>query len=308
MMADSPAPSPKAATAGQDRAVRAMTDDGAFRVIAVETTATVRGTMATQALPAAGLETGPQTARLFADLVTGAVLVRETMAPTLRVQGILKGAAGQGSLVADSQPDGTTRGLIQLKNGQPLNLTAGGVLQMMRTLPSNSLHQGIVELSADGDISAGLMTYMQQSEQVVSVIAVGTLGEAGASAAGSFDLAGGYIVQLLPDAAPDAVARMIEKLERLPKMPELLARDGFSAHTLLSWVLVDCPHTIVDERPVSFGCNCSQARLLASLSTLDRKEIVEMVEDGNVLEITCDYCQSEYRISPEQLRGLLVTS
>jgi molecular chaperone Hsp33 len=285
-----------------------MTDDGAFRVIAVETSDTVRGTMATQTLPAPGVESVGQTARLFADLITGAVLVRETMAPTLRVQGVLKGVSGQGSLVADSHPDGTTRGLIQLKEGRPLGLAAGGVLQMMRTLPSGALHQGIVELSADGDISAGLMTYMQQSEQVVSVIAVGTLGELSAEGRGSFDLAGGYIVQLLPDAAPEAVEAMIEKLEALPKMPALLAKPDFSAHALLGWVLADCPHTIVEERPVSFGCNCSQARLLASLSTLDRKEIVEMVEDDNVLEITCDYCQSEYRISPEQLRGLLVTS
>lgn len=288
-----------------------MTEDGAFRVIAVETTETVRGTLATQTLPGEpGDEAHAQTARWFADLITGAVLVRETMAPTLRVQGILKGASGQGSLVADSHPDGTTRGLIQLKQGRPLGLERGGVLQLMRTLPSNALHQGMVELPAEADLSTGLMIYMQQSEQVVSVIAVGTRGgpSVGEKADAPFDLAGGYIVQLLPDAAPEAVASMIEKLEKLPPMATLLAREGFSAHALMDWVLVDCPYTIVEERPVSFGCNCSQARLLASLSTLDRKEIVEMVEDGKVLEITCDYCQSEYRISPEQLRGLLVTS
>jgi molecular chaperone Hsp33 len=287
--------------AERDGAVRAMTDDGAFRVIAIETSATVRGAVASQRVTGA---TGA-TARLFADLVTGAVLVRETMAPTLRVQGILKGGGGRGSLVADSQPDGTTRGLVQLKKADHIDVATGAVLQMMRTLPNGALHHGIVELPTDGNLSSGLMAYMEQSEQVVSVIAVGALpGETDQS----FDLAGGYIVQLLPDADPAAVQEMIEKLEALPPMNELLAREGFSAHALLDWVLLGSPYSIVEERPVSFGCNCSHERLLASLSTLDRGEIVAMVDEAKVLEITCDYCQSEYRISPEQLRGLLAPS
>lgn len=280
-----------------DGVVRAMTEDGAFRVIAVETSATVRGAIAAQSA------TG-STARLFADLLTGAVLVRETMAPTLRVQGILKGSGNKGSLVADSHPDGTTRGLVQLKKTSTLDVSTGAVLQLMRTLPSGALHQGIVELPTDGNLSSGLMAYMEQSEQVVSVIAVGVVGDL----AQPCDRAGGYIVQLLPDADSAAVTAMIEKLEALPAVNDLIAREGFSATALLDWVLRDSPYSIVEERSVSYGCNCSHERLLSSLSTLDRSEIVAMVEEGNVLEITCDYCQSEYRISPEQLRGLLVPS
>src|SRR5688572_618341 len=105
-----------------------MTDDGAFRVITVRTTETVRG--AVEAQHGSG-----RTAQYFGDLLTGAILFRETMAPQLRVQGIVK-ASGRGSLVADSHPSGMTRGLIQLPRGaSELDFGTGTVMQVMRTLP-----------------------------------------------------------------------------------------------------------------------------------------------------------------------------
>ena len=86
-------------------------------------------------------------AQRFGELITGAILVREAMAPTLRVQGILKGKRGKGSLVADSHPDGTSRGLVNFGNaGGELLLGDGALLQMMRTLPSGTIHQGVVEV------------------------------------------------------------------------------------------------------------------------------------------------------------------
>jgi redox-regulated HSP33 family molecular chaperone len=66
-----------------DRAKRALTDDNAFRVITVDATETVRGVITAQ-------KVSGEAARVFAELVVGAVLVRETMSPDLRVQAILQ--------------------------------------------------------------------------------------------------------------------------------------------------------------------------------------------------------------------------
>jgi len=112
-----------------DSVLRAITDDGAFRVIVARTTDTVQ-----QVLTAQGAQ--GSTGRHLGDLVTGSVLFRETMAPNLRVQGILKGSGGSGSLVADSHPSGKTRGLVQLTDGaSEIALGPGAIMQMMRTLP-----------------------------------------------------------------------------------------------------------------------------------------------------------------------------
>src|SRR5918993_4288598 len=122
--------------ASSDSVLRAITDDGAFRVIVARTTDTVQ-----QVLQAQGAQ--GNTGRHLGDLVTGSILFRETMAPNLRVQGILKGSGGSGSIVADSHPSGKTRGLVQLASGaQEVQLGAGAIMQMMRTLPDGKINQG----------------------------------------------------------------------------------------------------------------------------------------------------------------------
>jgi molecular chaperone Hsp33 len=135
-----------------------MTDDHSFRVIACDTTATVRDIVEVQ-------KAEGDTATALAELVTATVLLRETMAPNLRVQGIAKSAGGHGSLLGDSHPDGGTRGLAQLR-GRPFVFGRGAVLQMVRSLPNGSLHQGIVDLesvrhdAASSGISQALMVYL----------------------------------------------------------------------------------------------------------------------------------------------------
>ncbi|MEZ4307686.1 MAG: Hsp33 family molecular chaperone HslO, partial [Polyangiaceae bacterium] len=57
-----------------DTVVRAVTQDGAFRVIVTLTTATVKGAVTAQ-------DVSGSTAARLGELVTGAVLVREAMAP-----------------------------------------------------------------------------------------------------------------------------------------------------------------------------------------------------------------------------------
>ncbi|WP_437967836.1 Hsp33 family molecular chaperone HslO [Sorangium sp. So ce260] len=283
-----------------DSVVRAITMDGAFRVITALTTETVRGAIAVQSA------SGP-TAQRLGELITGAILVREAMAPNLRVQAIVKGAAGHGTLVADSHPDGTSRGLVNLGKGatekSAVEIGEGSLLQVMRTLPSGMLHQGVVEVPPEGGISGGLMTYMQESEQVVSMIAVATLlGEDGIGASG------GYLVQLLPEVERGPLMVMTERLKDFKRLDDVLAHEGASADVLLEELLHGMPFSRLDDSPLSFSCRCSELRVMTTLASLPRSDIEEMVEDGKVLDIRCDYCGKDYQVSPSQLRSLLTTS
>ncbi|WP_437654940.1 Hsp33 family molecular chaperone HslO [Sorangium sp. So ce1182] len=283
-----------------DSVVRAITIDGAFRVITALTTETVRGAIAVQSA------TGP-TAQHLGELITGAILVREAMAPNLRVQAIIKGATGHGTLVADSHPDGTSRGLVNLgkgaAEGSTVEVGGGSLLQVMRTLPSGMLHQGVVEVPAEGGISGGLMTYMQESEQVVSMIAVATL--LGDDGVGS---SGGYLVQLLPEVERGPLMVMTERLKDFERLDDVLAHEGASADMLLEELLHGMPFSRLDDSPLSFSCRCSELRVMATLASLPRSDVEEMVEDGKVLDIRCDYCGKDYQVSPSQLRSLLTTS
>jgi len=280
----------------EDTVLRAITDDGAFRVIAADTTATVRGALASQRPGTDNL------VRTFADLLTGAVLVRESMAPENRLQAILQGDDPRMRMVADTHPDGATRGLVQLPaETRAMPIKDRGLLQVARTLHNGALHQGVVQVpSTAPTISSALMAYMQESEQVVTMIAVGChlVGTEVAAA-------GGYMVQLLPGVAEGPLMVMTERLKEFEDIVPLLARGAASPEALLAETLYGMPYTKVGERTVRFGCNCSPERLAGSLASLPRADLESLLSDGKTLEIQCDYCRKNYEFTVEQLRALL---
>lgn len=281
-----------------DSVLRAMTNDGAFRVIVAKTTGTVRGALAAQ-------RGSGRTAHHFGDLLTGSVLYRETMAPQLRVQGIVRGSKGAGSLVADSHPSGMTRGLIQLpKSGGDIELDQGALLQLMRTMPDGHLHQGIVEIPPGGHLGRALMAYMQSSEQVVSMIAMGTVLDDRHEVVS----AGGYSVQLLPEVGRGPLMVMTERLNDFLTLEEQLRDEAFSPSWLLEQLLYGMEYTTLDESALGFDCWCDELRLISALASLARADIEDLISDGKTLEISCDYCGKEYRIAPAQLRGLVGAS
>lgn len=273
-----------------DDVLRAITRDGAFRVIALRATSAARGVTEVQ-------RTEGPTTRLLAELLTGTILLREAMAPDLRMQGLLQ--VGSGRLVADAYPGGATRALVQ----GAVDPAGGGVLQMMRSLHNGAVQQGIVPVSG-GDVSTALMAYMQSSEQVASFVSVAAV----VGGDGRVSAAGGYLVQLLPEVGRTPLMVMTERLADFPPLPALMASGKAAPEELMGELLYAMPHDIVDRSTVRYECPCDETRLAASLASLPKREIRELFAGGKVLEIQCEYCRREYRFAPEQLRGLLVES
>ena len=282
-----------------DTVMRAMTNDGAFRIVAARTTDTSKAVIAAQKLSGA-------IAHDMADLVTTAVLYRETMAPSLRVQCIVRFDEEAGQLVADSHPDGWTRGLLQPGSGDaPPDLReTRSTLQMMRTLPNSDLHRGVVEVPEGGNLSEAFMRYMQLSEQIVSMISLGSTIE------GESPAAGGFVVQLLPEAteAEAAMETMTKRLEGFVEIRERLQKSDGSPSRLIEQIFEGMPFTWLHSSDIRFDCQCSQLRVMTTLSVLDRSDIQELVDEGEPLSIGCDYCGAFYTVEIAQLQGLLSPS
>jgi molecular chaperone Hsp33 len=278
-----------------DSVFRAMTNDGAFRVVTARTTETVRAAIEAQQVKG-------ETARYFAELLTGVVLLRITMAPQLRVQGLLRGSHGSGTLVADSHPSGRTRGLVTLSSGsERVDVGEGSLLRLMRTLYDGSLQQGITEVP-EGNVANGLMTYLQASENVSTMIAVSAILDDGVVSAG------GYLVQMLPEAQRGTIMIMSERLEDFRTIDDRVANPSFTPESLMSDLLHAMPFTALGESAIRFECWCSRVSVVAALASLPRAEIQAMIDDGDVLEIRCDYCNAQYRVTPAELRGLVEPS
>jgi molecular chaperone Hsp33 len=277
----------------QDSVLRAVTHDGSFRVVTAATTDMVRGAIAAQQVSKELMVT-------YAELLTGAVLLRESIAPDLRLQAILQGDDPRSRMVADSHPDGMTRGLAPRSTG-PFSIASQGVLQVHRTMHNGALHQGVVGVPEDGSISNTLMAYMQESEQIITMISLGChiQGE-------HIVAAGGYVLQLLPEVERKMLAVMTERLEDFRDIRPLLERGAASPRELLAETLYGMPYEQVAERDVRFGCNCSETRLMAGFASLPKHEIADLAASKTPLEVACDFCRREYVFHPEQLRGLLL--
>jgi molecular chaperone Hsp33 len=284
------------ASPGEDSVLRAMTDDGAFRVVTVRMTDTVSAALATQ--HARGRD-----ARRFGELLVGSVLVRETMAPGHRVQALIHARGQRSRLVADAHPDGTTRGLWRQGEDDAEVDLAGGSLEMMRTLYSGELHRGVVAISGSGNLSTALMTYMASSEQVASMIAVGCVLEGEQVRA-----AGGYIVQLLPEVGRGPLMVMTERLRDFENVDELLVQLDADPSALLDELLYGMPFTRLEQSALRYGCHCSALRVMSTLASLGRAQLLELVRGGAPIELGCDYCGKQYAVNPTELSGLLQQS
>jgi len=275
-----------------------MTKDGSFRVVTAHTTELVR-----EAAAVHGISGGA--AAMYGELLTGAVLLRETMAPQYRLQLSLEAAAGV-KLMADSHPDGITRGLAAIPPGHGvIHFGPDAKLKASRIMYGGRLHQSVVAASDVDGIGGALMVYAQTSAQVTATIGVACVDDA----SGIVEC-GGYVVQLLPESDEGLLMVMTERLDQdFSDLGAVLTKLGDGgAQALLDELLYGMDYTVLDTQTAKVGCNCSQQRVVGALASLGVDEINRIVEAGEVLDIDCDYCRTQYQVGPEQLRGLLVQS
>ena len=283
-------------TTQTDRTIRAMTDDGAFRVIAVRMTDTVAEAIRIQGA------TGSD-AVLFGELMAACVLTRETMSPGHRTQVSVRDGYG-GQLFVDSHPGGLTRGVRNAPtSNEHLTIDDGSLLKCVRVLYTGELHESITQMPADGDVSQAFMTYMKISEQVASFIRVSCVMEAGQVRA-----CGGFIVQLLPDVTREPLDTLTRRLEGIGNFAEDLRSVDADPEVLITSLLEGFEHTVLGRADVHFGCLCDSTRLLSAVAALGREEVEAIIAQGEPLEITCDYCLTSYEMAPHQLSALLDAS
>jgi len=288
----------ESAVRGTDHVLRAMTDDGAFRVVVARTTDTSQEALTTQ-------KAFTSTGMVLSELITGAALLRETMAPTHRVQALLRAANNRGRLVADAHPDGGNRGLVSRAAGVPEVDPADGSLEVLRTLYNGELHRGVVHVPKEGSISQALMAYMASSEQVATMVAVACVIKDGRVSA-----AGGYMVQLLPEVGRGPLAIMTERLrdfERIDGADGVLAKLAAEPAPLLEELLYGMPYTRLGDSPLSYQCRCSAVRVMSALASLSKGDLTDLLREP-VIEMSCDYCGKSYAVTPEHLKGMLEQS
>ena len=70
---------------------------------------------------------------------------------------------------------------------------------------------------------------------------------------------------------------------------------------MLEQLLSDTGHGTIDSVQPRFHCDCDHSRVLRAAALLGKKEIREIVEAREDLEVRCSWCANVYRLTPDQL-------
>jgi len=284
--------------------VRAMTRDGFVKAVAVTTTDIVeRARQIHKTFPTATAALGRL---LSAASMMGNMQKVENGSITLQV----KGGGPLGTVLAVSDAEGNVRGYVQhpqisLMEKYKGKLDVGGavgtngMLTVIRDLQMKEPYVGSVEL-VSGEIAEDIASYFVQSEQCPTACALGVLVDVDQHVRA----AGGYIIQLLPGAPDETIDRIEAGIEKAGAVTNLLDK-GMSAQELLETVLADLDLEILETSPVAYKCYCDRDRVTATLISLGRKELKQIVEDRETIHIECQFCDTIYDFTPEEIAEIL---
>ena len=284
--------------------VRAMTRDGYVKAVAVTTTDIVeRARQIHKTLPTATAALGRL---LSAASMMGNMQKVENGSITLQ----LKGGGPLGTVLAVSDAEGNVRGYVQHpqislmeKYRGKLDVGAAvgtdGMLTVIRDLQMKEPYVGSVEL-VSGEIAEDIANYFVQSEQCPTACALGVLVDVDQHVRA----AGGYLIQLLPGAPEETIDRIEAGIQKAGAVTGQLDQ-GLTAQQLLEAVLGELELEILETSPVSYRCYCSRDRVTATLISLGREELRQIVAEQETIHIECQFCDADYAFTPEEIQAIL---
>ena len=287
-----------------DQLVRAITAGGAVKAVAVTTRElTERARNIQRSLPAATAALGRT---LAAASMMGSALKEDAASLTLQI----KGGGPLGTILAVSDPQGCVRGYVQnpqvdlpLRPDGKLDVGgavgSGGTLTVIRDLGMGEPYTGSVELLS-GEIAEDLAAYFAESEQVPTACALGVLVDRDQSVLA----AGGYLIQLLPGAGEDVVAKVEGGVMAAGSVTGLLS-GGAGPEEMLRQVLSDFELEILERASIEYRCDCSRDRMERALISLGPEELRAIIDEQGGAELTCRFCDNVQTFTKAELETLL---
>lgn len=287
-----------------DYIVREMTMDGFVKMAAIRSTDLVRRAASIHGTtPTATAALGRA---LSAASLMGNMQKVEDGSVTLQ----FKGGGPLGTILCVSDSVGNVRGYVQNPAISLLEKYAGkldvgaavgtnGMLTVIRDLQMKEPYVGSVQL-VTGEIAEDITAYFAQSEQTPTACALGVLVDRDQSV----KVAGGYIIQLLP-GAPDSVVDSLEEGIRKAGPVTAMLEKGMSPENILETVCTGMELEFLERTEVSYKCYCTRDRVKGALISLGREELTEIARDQETIHVGCQFCDTDYSFTPEEVRQLL---
>ena len=209
-------------------------------------------------------------------------------------------------IIAEANMDGQVRGyvgnpqiniMINEQNKLDVKKAIGkGELYVRKMMGLKEPYESKIEL-VSGEIGEDLTYYYTKSEQVPTSVGLGVLVDTDSSVLA----AGGFIIQLLPDTPDETISQLESNLKTIGSVSRII-EEGKKPEELLDIVLEGFEYDITQVKEVEYKCNCDKERGLEIVNTLNGEDIKKSLEEDGYVEVTCHYCNSQYRYDEEYLK------
>ena len=289
-----------------DYLVRGMSMDGFVKVVGIRSTEIVRKAASIH-------KTTPNATAAFGRALTACSMMGNMQkvdngSMTLQI----RGGGPIGTITCVSDPEGNVRGVVTEPNVPLVEKYAGkldvgatvgidGTLTVIRDLQMKEPYIGSIPL-VTGEIGDDVTAYFAQSEQTPTACALGVLIDKDCSV----KVAGGYLIQLLP-GAPDEVIDAVEAgIKRAGSVTSMLDA-GLTPEDMLGQVLGSLGVVFMETTEVSYKCYCDRDRVTSALISLGKEELKEIAAEGKSFPISCQFCDTVYEFTPEDIKGLIAS-
>lgn len=250
----------------------------------------------------------PVAAAALGRTMTAALLLAANLKTDEYVTVRIAGDGPLGGVIADAHAAGTVRGYVNNPHVDlPLagcKLDVGGAvgqghIHVTRFTGLKQPFTGSVPL-VSGEIAEDVANYLLVSEQTPSTVSLGVLVDTDCSVAA----AGGLIVQAMPGADDEVLAKVEANLASMPTVSQLV-HQGSDAAAILARAFAGLEITMFEPAKLAFNCQCSTERVENMLVSLGRQELSEMAAEGQA-EVRCHFCGEKYHITGKRLKELMM--
>ncbi len=285
-----------------DKLLRVTTKNGEIRGFIANTKELVnQGQMFHKTSPVASAALGRL---LTAGVMMGATLKGEQELLTLNI----RGDGPLGGVLVTANGKGQVKGYVHnpivdipLKANGKLDVSGAigkGMLTVIKDLGMKEPYVGQVAL-VSGEIAEDVTYYFASSEQTPSVVALGVLVDVDYTIKQS----GGFIIQLLPQATEETIARLEKNIENLPSVTTMY-EEGMNEEEMLERVLAGFDIQIHEISHPAYVCNCHRKRVEKALISISEEERKSMIDDGKTIEVKCHFCDKAYAFTIEDIKAL----
>jgi molecular chaperone Hsp33 len=285
------------------RLIKGLAFDGQVRVLAIDSTDIVA-----KALELHGLSptaTGALGRFLTAGSLMGAMLKNDTDKLTL----LMKGDGPLGNMVVCSDKTGVVKGYAQNPDVDiPLNklgkLDVGGavgrgMMTIIKDIGLKEPYSGMIPI-VSGEIAEDIAAYFASSEQIPTVCGLGVLVNPDLS----IKRAGGYLIQLLPGATEEEITMLENNLKNVPSITKFF-EQGKDVYDVINTLLEGFNPNVLDEDTVQYHCDCNRDRVEKALISIGIKDLQEIYDEEDQIEMGCQYCDKKYRFTKNDIGKMI---